>query len=50
MLVRCWYVVLEWIKIMIFEYWMWVIWLIKVILYLSLVFVVGGVFCYFLFR
>ncbi len=50
MSVRCWHVVLEWTKIMISEYWMWATWLTKVILYLSLAFVVGGAFCYFLLR
>lgn len=47
MSVRCWHVVLEWTKIMISEYWMWATWLTKVILYLSVAFVVGGAFCYF---
>lgn len=50
MSVRCWHVVLEWTKIMISEYWMWATWLTKVILYLSVAFVVGGAFCYFLLR
>ncbi len=31
---------LEWTKIMISEYWMWATWLTKVILYLSVAFVV----------
>ena len=35
---------------MISEYWMWATWLTKVILYLSVAFVVGGAFCYFLLR
>ena len=35
---------------MISEYWMWATWLTKVLLYLSVAFVVGGAFCYFLLR
>ena len=35
---------------MISEYWMWATWLTKVILYLSVAFVVGGFFCYVLLR
>ena len=35
---------------MISEYWMWVNWFTKVVLYLSVAFVVGGAFCYFLLR
>ena len=35
---------------MISEYWMWAAWLTKVILYLSVAFVLGGAFCYFLLR
>lgn len=35
---------------MISEYWMWATWLTKVLLYLSVAFVVGGFFCYVLLR
>lgn len=48
--VKCWHAVREWKKIMISEYWIWATWLTKVILYLSVAFVVGGAFCYFLLR
>ena len=35
---------------MISEYWMWATWFTKVVLYLSVAFVLGGAFCYFLLR
>lgn len=47
---NCWHVVLEEEEIMISEYWMWATWFTKVVLYLSVAFVVGGAFCYFLLR